>query len=151
MANRSYDAEYEPRPGESAGEEELRYRRFLRALGAAGLGNPERAEACAVAVLCTLEQRLTGPEARDLNFELPWALRDLLRRCELHPRARPEKIGRAEFLARVAEQLEVDEVQAEAITRTVFASARAMISEKEAGDVASQLPPDLEPLWAPAS
>ncbi|HYD42148.1 MAG TPA: DUF2267 domain-containing protein [Anaeromyxobacter sp.] len=149
MANRSYDAQYEPRPGEDAGQEELRYQRFLRALRAAGLGNAERAEACAVAVLCTLEQRLTGPEARDLNFELPWALRDLLRRCELHPRARPEKIGRAEYLARVAEQLEVDEVQAEAIARTVLATARSFVSEKEAADVASQLPPDLETLWAP--
>lgn len=151
MANRPYDAQYEPRPGESAGEEELRYQRFLRSLTAAGLGNAERAEACAVAVLCTLEQRLTGPEARDLNFELPWALRDLLRHCEIHPRARPEKIGRAEFLARVAEQLEVDEVQATAITRTVFARARTMISEKEASDVASQLPPDLAALWAPTA
>jgi hypothetical protein len=64
MANRSYDARYPPRPGEQARDDDLRYQRFIHALSAAGLGNAERAEACAVAVLCTVERRITGGEAR---------------------------------------------------------------------------------------
>jgi uncharacterized protein (DUF2267 family) len=149
MSNRRYDAQYEPRPGEQAHQQEQRYARFLERLGAAGLGSRERCEAAAVAVLCTLERRISGPEARDLNEELPWALRDLLRRCELHPRARPERFGRGELVARVAEDLEVDEVEAERITREVLSVTRGMLSDKEASDVMAQLPPELHALWAP--
>lgn len=149
MANRPYDARYEPRPGEQAREDDLRHQRFLRSLTAAGLGDAPRAEACAVAVLCALEQRITGGEARDLNGELPWAMRDLLRRCELHPRARPERFGREELVARVAEELGVDADEASRIARTVLSNVRTLLSDKEASDVMAQLPPDMAPLWAP--
>jgi uncharacterized protein (DUF2267 family) len=150
MAQRPYDARYEPRPGEQAFDEELRYRRFLDSLVRSGLGNAQAAERAAVAVLCNLEQRISGGEARDMNDELPWALRDLLRQCELHPRSRPERFGREEFLVRIAEELEAeDPVDAERIARTVLTAARELLSEKEASDVLSQLPPDLQALWAP--
>ncbi len=149
MANRPYDARYEPRPGEQAREDELRYQRFLSALAGAGRGNAERAEACAVAVLCAIERRITGGEARDLNEELPWAMRDLLRRCELHPRARPESLGREELVARIAEDLAVDVDEATRIARTVLSTVRTLLSDQEASDVMAQLPPDVAPLWAP--
>jgi uncharacterized protein (DUF2267 family) len=149
MANRPYDARFEPRPGEQAREEELRYQRFIGALVSAGAGNTERAEAAAVAVLCEVERRISGGEARDLNTELPWALRDLLRRCELHPKARPERFGRDALLGRVAEALAVDDAEAERLTRIVLSTARALLSEKEASDVVAQLPPDIAALWAP--
>lgn len=149
MANRRYDARWEPRPGEQAREDDLRYQRFVGSLSRQGLGNAERAEACAVAVLCAVERRITGPEAKELNDELPWALRDLLRRCELHPRARPERLGRDELLARVAEDLGVDEAEATRIARVVLSTARTLLTEKEASDVMAQLPPDMAPLWAP--
>jgi uncharacterized protein (DUF2267 family) len=149
MSNRPYDANYEPRPADQAREEGLRYQRFLAALARGGLGSQERAERTAVTVLGLVEQRLTGPEAHDLNAELPWALRDLLRGRERHPRSRPERFGREELLARVAAELTLDAEQAEAATRLVMQTARSLLSEKEASDIASQLPKDMQDLWAP--
>ncbi len=149
MSNRPYDANYEPRPADQAREEGLRYQRFLGALARGGLGSPERAERAAVAVLGVVEQRLSGPEARDLNEELPWALRDLLRRCELHPRSKPERFGREELLAHVASAMGVDAAEAERVSRLVLQTARGLLSEKEASDVASQLPKDILDLWVP--
>jgi uncharacterized protein (DUF2267 family) len=84
----------------------------------------------------------------DLNEELPWALRDLLRRCELHPRGRPERLGRDDLVARVAEDLGVDADEATRITRTVLSTVRGLLSEREASDVMGQLPADVAPLWA---
>lgn len=149
MSNRPYDARYEPRPGEQGREEELRYQRFLGALQRAGIGSAARAERAAVTVLCALERRIGGTEAREVNEELPWALRDLLRRCEIHPRSRPEPLGREDLLARIAEELGADVVRAEQIARTVLLTARRLLSEKEASDVAARLPRDLQDLWAP--
>jgi uncharacterized protein (DUF2267 family) len=148
MANRPYDAEYEPRPGEQAASDQQRYRQLLQRLARHGLGNAERAESTAVAVLCSVQRRLSGGEARDLNDELPWALRDLLRRCELHPRARPERFGAGELVAQVAEALAIDTPEAERVIRAVLSEVRGMLSEKEASDVVGQLPPDLAALWA---
>jgi uncharacterized protein (DUF2267 family) len=149
MANRPYDAQYEPRPQESARDEARRYESFLGALARAGPGPRDRAERIAVGVLCPLERRLSGGEARDLNFELPWAMRDLLRSCALDPRASPERWGADEFLARVAEDLELDPADVERTVRIVLSTVRSLLSEKEASDVLAQLPPDLQALWAP--
>jgi uncharacterized protein (DUF2267 family) len=151
MANRPYDAEFEPRPGEQSAQDAQRYEHFLSALSRAGLGSRDRAEQVAVAVLCQLERRISGGEAEDLNFELPWAMRDLLRRCELHPRSRPERYGAAELVQRIADDLGLDPAAAEATIRTVLANVRALLSEKEASDVMAQLPPDLRALWAPSA
>ena len=151
MSNRPYDASYEPRPNDQAREEELRYQRFVSMLVRDGLGSRERAEQAAVTVLCALERRLSGPEAHFLNQELPWALRDLLRSCELDPRARPERYGREALVGRVGEELGVDAAEAVRLVRTVLQTARGLLSAKEASDVASQLPPDLRDLWAPAA
>jgi uncharacterized protein (DUF2267 family) len=151
MANRPYDAAYEPRPGEQARDEQLRYQRFLAALARGGLGTTERSERAAVVVLGLVEQRLTGPEARDLNEELPWALRDLLRGRERHPRSRPERFGREELVSRISSDLGVDAAEAERTARLVLQTARGLLSEKEASDVASQLPKDMQDLWAPAA
>lgn len=151
MANRPYDARYEPRPGEQSGDDTLRYERFLDQLRRAGLGSRERCERVSTAVLCQLERRITGGEARELNAELPWAMRDLLRRCELDPRARPERYGRDELVARLAEELEVDAGLVEPMIRTVLSTVRTLLSEKETADVMAQLPPDLQALWAPAA
>jgi uncharacterized protein (DUF2267 family) len=101
------------------------------------------------AILGLVEQRLSGPEARDLNEELPWALRDLLRNRERHPRSRPERFGREELLARVAAELGVDAAEAERVARLVLQTSRGLLSEKAASDVASQLPKDMQDLWAP--
>jgi uncharacterized protein (DUF2267 family) len=151
MANRSYDAQFEPRPQEQASDNEQKYRRFLDGLARSGLGSTERAERAAVSVLTHVERRISGPEARDLNLELPWKLRDLIRArgAELHPRSRPERYGRDELLGRISEELELEEAEVEPLVRTVLQHVRALLSEKEASDVIGQLPPDLQALWAP--
>jgi uncharacterized protein (DUF2267 family) len=149
MSNRPYDAQYEPRPREQAFEEQQRHQQLLLQLARAGLGGAERVQACLVAVLGLLERRITGPEARDLNQELPWALADVLRPFELHPRQRPERFDRDTYLDRVAAELGVGADEAERIARTVLGTVRAFLSEKEASDVQGQLPPDLQALWAP--
>jgi uncharacterized protein (DUF2267 family) len=149
MGNRPYDARFEPRPGEQSREQELRYERFLDALRQGGLGTNERARQAAVTVLGALEQRIPGPEAHDLNEELPWALRDLLRPFERHPRSTPEIFGRDELLARVGVALELDPAESERVTRLVMQTARSLLSEREASDVAGQLPKDMQDLWAP--
>ncbi len=149
MANRPYDATFEPRPGEQREEGELRYQRFLGDLQRAGLDSRQRAEQTAVIVLGVLEQRISATEAKDLNEELPWALRDLLRRFERHPRRRPEQFGREEMLARLGAALGIEAAECERVTRAVLQAARTLLSEKEASDVASQIPKDMQDLWAP--
>lgn len=149
MANRSYDANFEPRPGEQAQDSALRYQRFLGDLQRAGLGSAQRAEQIAVTVLGMLEQRISATEARDLNEELPWALRDLLRRFEQHPRTRPEQFSREEMLARLGAALDIEAAECERVTRAVLQAARSLLSEREASDVASQIPKDMQDLWVP--
>ena len=151
MSNRPYEATYEPRPGDQARDEELRYQRFLSALQRAGLGAPRRVESLAVTILGALEQRLSGAEARDLNEELPWPLRDQLRKFERDPRGRPERFRREELLRRVGEELGLEPGEAEHAVRTVLQHARQLLSEKEGSDVADQLPRDMQDLWVPAA
>jgi uncharacterized protein (DUF2267 family) len=152
MANRSYEAEFEPRPAEQARENEVKHQRFLDRLVRAGLGNAEAAERAAVVVLAALEHRISPGEARDLNLELPWKLRDLVRAergAAQHPRSRPERFGRDELLARVAGSLDLEEADVERVVRTVLQHVRGLVSEKASSDVIGQLPPELQALWAP--
>lgn len=149
MSNRPYDARYEPRPEDRRREEDLRYQRFLGMLQQTGLGSSERAERAAVSVLCAFERRIGGAEARDMNEELPWALRDLLRRCELPVRSRPDRFGREDLVRQTANELEVDAAEGERVVRAVLQAARSLLSEKEASDVAAHLPKDMQDLWAP--
>ena len=102
-------------------------------------------------ILGALEQRLSGAEARDLNAELPWPLRDQLRKFERDPRGRPERFRREELLRRVREELGLEPGEAEHAVRTVLQHARQLLSEKEGSDVADQLPRDMQDLWVPAA
>lgn len=103
------------------------------------------------AVLCVLVQRLSGGEARDLVEALPAGLRPLVEPCARHRGEEGERFDRAEFLRRVAAHLHVTVAQAEAIARGVFAAVQRTLPAKKVHDVASQLPRDLEELWASAS
>ena len=99
------------------------------------------------AVLCTLCQRLSRGEARDLVLALPPGLRPLIERCALH-RAEPgEVFDREAFVRRVGEHLSITPQQAEALTAAVFAAVKNAISPREVHDISSQLPADLKDLW----
>ncbi len=148
MSNRKYGADYEPRPLEQAADEQNRYRLFLGRLHQAGLSPPDAAERAALAVLAALEDRLTAAEAEDLRQELPWTLRDRLRDKVRPGHVPPERVGRDGFVARVADELGVDDASASATIEAVFAATRALLSEKEAADVGDQLPGDMKGMWA---
>jgi uncharacterized protein (DUF2267 family) len=98
-------------------------------------------------VLCAVEQRIFGEEARDMEAQLPQRLTELLHSCERHEGAPPEKFGRAEMLQRVGQDLGLNPDAVEPIVRAVFAVIRERISEGEAEDVMNQLPHDIRDLW----
>lgn len=129
------------------------YRKFLRRIEENGL-SAEQAEKAAVAVLCTLEQRLVGNEPAHLEAQLPMKLKELLQRCELHEKREENvplhKIGKDEFCRRVAEHLGDSSADVETTIRAVFGALRDHISSGEVDDVVGQLPADLAELWAPA-
>ncbi|MCE9668445.1 DUF2267 domain-containing protein [Myxococcus stipitatus] len=127
------------------------YTFFLRDLqGRAGIDR-ERAEQAAESVLCTLEQRLIGSEAEDLEAQLPRKVRDLLQRCPRHEGLPPRKFKMLEFIQMVADDLDTTPNEAERLTRAVFLTVREHISEGEADDVIGQLPGDMRTLWVPSA
>lgn len=124
------------------------YRALVDALAREGL--PRRAEATRAveAVVCALAQRISGPEFEDLRELLPDPFRTRLVACERHAAA-PMRAFRSaqDFYAVVAEDLGLDPVRVEPTVRAVFAAVRAQLLEKEAEDVAAQLPHELQALW----
>ena len=123
------------------------YKNFLKDLCSISGMDESLAECAAVSVLCTLERRIYGEEARDMEAQLPAKLRELLQRCERHEGKPTEKFGRDGFFKLVADDLEKSPDEIEPIVRSVFAAVRSQISEGEAADVAEQLPSDLAVLW----
>lgn len=123
------------------------YRAFIRELCEKGAFDEAFAERAVVSVLCTLEQRLMGTEASDMEAQLPARLREMLRENKA-PGDTPRKFGRDEFLHLVARDLELaGEQDAESVTRVVLGLVRQRLSEGEAADVEGQLPADLRSLW----
>jgi uncharacterized protein (DUF2267 family) len=113
--------------------------------------SPSVAEQASVSVLCALEQRIFGEEARDLEAQLPQKLTELLHRCERHESGPPpRKFGRAEMLAMVGEDLSLEPEAVEPVIRAVLDAIRDQISEGEVEQVMKQLPADLRDLWRPA-
>jgi uncharacterized protein (DUF2267 family) len=117
----------------------------------AALADDADERAAVVGVLCTLCQRLSRGEARDVIRELPPAIGSLVERCALHRDEPGEVFDREEFVHRVALHLGVPVPQAEQIARVVFTAVERFISPREVRDVASQLPHDLQSLWTGAA
>lgn len=122
------------------------YAAFIRHLCALGSLEPEVAECAAVSILSALERRILPKEARDLEAQLPRKLVEFLPPPDQRP-PRPHRFGREEFLRTVAEDLGKPLSEVEPLVRTVFRAFQEQISEGEAQDVASNLPPDLRALW----
>ena len=62
------------------------FTKYLRRVGSI---SEEMAERASVAVLCALERRILPDEAKDLESQLPFKLRELVRRCDTHAGVRP--------------------------------------------------------------
>ncbi len=124
------------------------YRALVDALAREGL--PRRAEAARAveAVMCALAQRIAHSDFEDLRELLPHPFRTRLAACERHAVAPRARFRAAEdFYEVVAEDLDRSPDEVEPTVRAVFAAVRAQLPEKDAEDVASQLPGELQPLW----
>jgi uncharacterized protein (DUF2267 family) len=97
--------------------------------------------------MCVLAQRLSGGEAMPLVEVMPRSLQAMLRPCALHLE-KPEIFDREEFFARVSRRINVDRRAAEEITKGVFAAIKNQLPAQEVRHVLSQLPKELEELWA---
>jgi uncharacterized protein (DUF2267 family) len=127
---------------------EANYQALVEALAREGL--PRRAEATRAveAVMCALAQRTSHPDFDPLRELLPDPFRSGLAACERHAVApRAEFSTPEEFYEIVAEDLDRSPEEVEPTVRAVFAAVRAQLPEKDAEDVASQLPRELEMLW----
>jgi uncharacterized protein (DUF2267 family) len=110
----------------------------------------EQARQSLVSVLCALEQPLRHVTADDPRAWLPLKLQEAFQACS-HPGAAADgPSGLEAFLQRVEAGTGADRARAERMTRTVFASLRACITESEAQQVSDALPADLRALWARA-
>lgn len=126
------------------------YATFLKHLCDRGGMSPSVAEKAAVSVLCAIEQRIFGEEARDLEAQLPQKLTELLHRCERHESGPPpRKFGRAEMLLMVGEDLSLEPDAVEPVIRAVLDAIQEQVSEGEVEQVLRQLPEDLRDLWRP--
>jgi uncharacterized protein (DUF2267 family) len=123
------------------------YAAFIKKLCERGGMSPHVAEQAAVSVLCAIEHRIFGEEARDMEAQLPRKLVELLHRCERHEGPPPRKFGRAEVLSMVGEDLGLQPEAVEPVVRAVFSAIQGQISDGEAEEVMNQLPADLRDLW----
>jgi len=123
------------------------YAAFIKRLCERGGMSPHTAEQAAVSVLCALEQRIFGEEARDLEAQLPQKLVELLTRCERHEGPPPTKFGRAEMLNMVGQDLSLSPEAVEPVVRAVMSTLQDQITEGEAEEVMNQLPHDIRDLW----
>lgn len=104
------------------------------------------------AVLTSLRDRLTVEEAADLAAQLPLLVRGIFY-DGWKPAGKPVKIrSREAFLESIAEKIaQPGPVDAGRISTAVFNTLKKRISEGEIGDVRSNLPQDIQDLWAEAA
>lgn len=137
----------EPRSQRSRARMEQTYRVFLKDIAARAHCTIDQAERAAVAVLSTLELRLSSEEARDMESQLPVLLTDLLRAYARPPGEPPGKFDLKEFYRLVADELHEGPGEVPGVVRAVFQAVKNQISAGEVEDVASQLPRDIGAVW----
>lgn len=131
-------------------------RTFLRGVADALACDDRRAEAVTFAVFGELAARLSPAERRDLESQLPIALKRLWNPGDRADRVQ-SRAGRDEFVGRVRQRAVLpDDTEAERAVRAVFAQLKRLLGspsgrEGEARDVYSQLPKGLKQLWLDAS
>lgn len=123
------------------------YSRFVRAVAEQGGYPVDDAEAYAVAVVATLEEKLPLRDVLGLEAQLPSRLAEMLER---EPILDLPAMDGGELCARVAIRLGVTATEAVSIARIVFRVLRLHVSPGEARHVERQLPSDLRRLWSDA-
>jgi uncharacterized protein (DUF2267 family) len=120
------------------------YATLVRAVAVEGRISLETAERYIVAVIATLEARLSFTDVADLEAEFPQILREIL---QSEPILDLPEMDAQELLARIHARLGVSQDDAAVIARIVFAALRGGISAMEAARVEAQLPPGIRALW----
>lgn len=116
----------------------MRFAEFIGKVGErAGIADRFEAEKTAAVVLQALCDRLSGKEANDLLAQLPAIFRDLV---VVSPAPLPISVD--EFVARVADELQVGPDEARKRIRATFATLREAVTVGELQDVLEQLDPD---------
>lgn len=133
--------------GHHEGHLETTYKTFINDMCLPGDLEQGEAERAAVAVLCTLENRIQPEESQDMEAQLPHKLQELLSHCRQGKQQAPQRFDKAAFVERIAVELDVTPEQAESLARRVFATVRDQISDGESQDIEGQLPPDIADLW----
>jgi uncharacterized protein (DUF2267 family) len=133
-------------PNESDGEEAVR--RFFEDVELSRhLPAGTSARDAVAVVLGTLLRRVTGGQARHFVRALPSALRDILGSSAEHRAEAPEGFNRDMYLRRVSMLLGTSEESVERLARDIFLAMHRHLGTIDVGDVATQLPDDLERLW----
>lgn len=112
----------------------------------ADLASTRDAQETAEAVLHALAESISHGEAADLAGPLSDDLAAELLEPE---RARAEPPSRDEFLARIAERLDVGPDEALARSQAVMAALTEVVGEDEVEDARAQLPPEYESVFQP--
>ena len=128
-------------------QHESYYDQFLDDLCRMGTMSRELAETASTSVLCTFDQQLRAGNVADPDSRLPVGLRQLLVGCERRGESPPLVFDRDEFLATIADDLNVSEARAEQLIKAVFAAVRRQLSHDETLNVAAKLPPTIQKLW----
>jgi uncharacterized protein (DUF2267 family) len=111
---------------------------------------PLTGEEAVVAVLCVLQRRLTGGEARPLVQALPRPVRARVQSCPRHHVERAETFDGEGYRALLADHLRVSEDEAEDLARAVFAVMGRWLPLAVVQHMDSQVPLDLRGLWRAA-
>jgi uncharacterized protein (DUF2267 family) len=107
------------------------------------------AEEAFSAVMCGLRATLGNESAERLERDLPTSIRKFLSSCAVHEEGTPGRPGSShEFLLQVGEHLEIDETEAQGLSRMVFHAVHRLMSVGEVEEVARELPADMRELWA---
>src|SRR4051794_26557963 len=98
------------------------------------------AREAAGAVLCVLLERLDLEQARAVLDALPPAVSETAGRCPIHGNDHADRLGRQQFLSRIAEHFEMAPDGVRPMTAAVFAALRAQLPPTPARTVEHQLP-----------
>lgn len=118
--------------------------RFVRAVAEAGGWDVARAQACAVAVVATLEEELSIREVAGLEAQLPSILHEML---DDEPILDLPRMDAALFCRRVGARLDVPPSEARRVACVVLGVLRTHVSEGEARRIERRLPSDVKALW----
>jgi uncharacterized protein (DUF2267 family) len=101
----------------------------------------------AAAVTCALVQRISSEKAGISLVEVPPQMRLLMLPCTIHPELPEDKLDTEGFVRRVARHLNLEEPDAEEISRRVIVVLKEQLPPDEIEYIGDRLQGDLAELW----